>query len=378
MIKITHFGKFYPPDMGGTEYVTQSLAVCSADQGHNVSVVCFDQRGPGGCNKIDGVDVIRFRVQKKINSQPLSIRYFFELIKAGRKSDIVHLHAPNIVALIASFFIGFRPRLLVHWHTDIVNKGLIAYAIAPLEWVMLKRATIVVATSELYVQSSSRLRAFRNKIRVIPLGIDAISPISKVDLSQKYSEFVGKKKIILCVGRLSKYKGFTSMIEAAKYLPSEVVVIIAGDGELRYELSENIRESKLQDKVLLAGRVSQDELCALYNNACIFCLPSIFRSEAFGVVILEAMAHALPVVACNIPGSGVSWVNQHLETGLNVEPNSPRELAEACTRIISDDHLRESFSIAAFQRYREFFTADIFRKKSLELYEELFYKNSES
>lgn len=371
MTKIVHLGKYYPPDMGGTEIVTQSLAQAASENGYDVNVICFDQSGTGG--RIDGkVNVKRFPILKMIKSQPISIRYFIAAIREGRRADIIHLHSPNFVAALASMFVGRKCKLLVHWHMDVVNKGLLGRMIVPLEKMMLTRADVIVTTSQRYADCSTSLKPFATKLRVVPLGVSAPKfNQNHFDLSPRLSSFIAGRKFVLSVGRLSAYKGYSVLVEAANYLPEDVAIIIAGSGGLMYELNSLIDLHKLGNKVLLAGRVSPEDLSALYQNAALFCLPSILRSEAFGVVLLEAMTYGLPIVATNIEGSGVSWVNAHEVSGLNVTPGNALELAAACARILNDEGLRSSYSQGSKSRFQSNFTEDIFHKASLDVYRDI-------
>lgn len=371
MTKIVHFAKYYPPDMGGMEIVTQSLALAASAAGYDVIVVCFDQSGRGGSS--DGsVHIQRYSIQKIISSQPLSFAYFLAAVREGRKSDIVHLHAPNLLAALASLLIGLKPKLIVHWHSDVVEKRWLGKLVRPLEYLMLKRATTILATSQRYADSSKSLKPFQNKVCVVPLGI-APPDIhhDKIPLSPRLAEFVAGRKLILSVGRLTAYKGFSVLIEAAKFFSDDIAIVIAGGGELSDNLAELINRSQVEKRVMLAGRVTQEELTALYENAAIFCLPSILRSEAFGVVLLEAMAYGLPIVATNIEDSGVPWVNAHEESGLNVPPNDARVLAAACVMILNDTELRNRYSRGAKERFENNFTENIFLKNSLAVYESL-------
>ncbi|MBN1377690.1 MAG: glycosyltransferase [Gammaproteobacteria bacterium] len=371
MTKIVHFGKYYPPDMGGTEIITQSLALAASEKGDDVTVVCFDQSGTG-----DGIDnkvhIQRYPIQRMLNSQPLSFSYFLAAVREGRNADILHLHAPNLLAALASLLIGNKPKLVVHWHTDIVGKGWLGQLVAPLEHLMLKKATTIIATSQRYAESSKPLQPFLEKVRIVPLGVTPPKLNQmKTTLPSRLDEFVAGRKLILSVGRLTAYKGFSVLIESAKYLPDNVAIIIAGGGELASDLARLIKSKSLENKLLLAGRVSQEELTALYLNAELFCLPSIFRSEAFGVVQLEAMAYGLPIVATNIEGSGVPWVNEHNVSGINVVPNNAAELAAACEYIINNPELRHKLSQNALERYKSNFTEELFIQNSLAIYKEI-------
>jgi len=368
MTKIVHFAKYYPPDMGGMEIVTQSLALGAFAAGYHVTVVCFDQSGKGG-NLDAGVHIQRYPIQKIISSQPLSFAYFLAAVREGRKADIVHLHAPNLLAALASLFIGLKPKLIVHWHSDVVKKGWLGKLVRPLEYLMLKRSTTILATSQRYADGSKPLKPFLNKVCVVPLGIATPDIYQKqIPLPLRLSEFVAGRKLVLSVGRLTAYKGFSVLIEAAKFFSDDIAVVIAGGGELSNNLAELINNSVLANKVMLAGRVTEEELSALYKNADIYCLSSILRSEAFGVVLLEAMAYGLPIVATNIEDSGVPWVNAHEQSGLNVPPNDSRALAAACNQILNSAELQIRYSLGAKERFESHFTESIFLEKSLAVY----------
>ncbi|MDO8651872.1 MAG: glycosyltransferase [Undibacterium sp.] len=371
MKKIVHFGKYYPPDMGGIESVTQTLAEGALNAGHDVQVICFGKTA-SAVEVCAGVKVVRHPITRLLSSQPLNFNYFFNLITAGRRADIIHLHAPNLLASLATLFIGKKSKLVVHWHSDIVGKGALGRVVRPLEKWMLTRANIVLATSQAYMDGSAALNTFSNKVAVVPLGIapPAIATVPS-PLSKRLKKFVAGRKIVLSVGRLTAYKGFSVLIEAAKHFPDDVAIIVAGGGELLPELTAQLDKNQLQNKVLLAGRVTDEELIALYMHAEVFCLPSIERSEAFGVVLLEAMAYGLPVVATNIPGSGVPWVNAHQVSGENVTTGKPEELAESCIAILNNPTLREQYSLGARKRFKDNFLADKFCKKIMDIYIQL-------
>jgi glycosyltransferase involved in cell wall biosynthesis len=197
---------------------------------------------------------------------------------------------------------------------------------------------------------------------VIPLGIR--------DLPQPIRE--QPERLILAVGRLVPYKGFDVLVSAAALLPSGARVVIAGDGPLRAALQRQIDELGVADRVQLAGRVSEPQLARLYASAAAFCLPSVERSEAFGVVLLEAMRAGLPIVATDLPGSGVPWVNEHGLTGFNVTVGDSSALADALTRLLEDEANRRRMGAAARQRFEAMFIAESTAVAWLELYSELF------
>jgi len=369
MAKIVHFGKYYYPDTGGIESVTNSLARGCASAGHSISVVCFEKTPAKSKEVIDGVHVIRAPIAGLVASQPLGFKYFSLCLKSAKQVDIVHLHAPNMLAALSALFIKSKTRLLVHWHSDVINKGLLGKILRPLESALLKRADCIVATSQVYADESETLAPYRDKITVVPIGVpDAKHTGKDSNLPLQLQENIFGKKIILAVGRLVHYKGFDVLIQATKDLSTDSMVVIVGGGPLQSDLEKLIDSVGVADRVLLAGRLSDEALHALYERAALFCLPSTCRAEAFGVVLLEAMSYALPIVASDIPDSGVPWVNQHGMSGLNVPIGDRKALAQACSQILSSMELRNKFAHGARERFMAEFTEDIFVERMMTVY----------
>lgn len=372
MANIVHFGKYYFPDAGGIESVTFSLARGAVAFGHSVSVICFEKTPSNSNEVIDGVRVIRTPIMKMIASQPLGIKYFLQCIKAAKNAGVIHLHVPNMLGALCALFIGKRPRLLVHWHSDVINKGLLGKILRPLELALLRRADCIVATSPVYADASETLRPFKDKIAVVPIGVpDAKHEGTSSKLSASIVNQIRDRKIILAVGRLVPYKGFNVLIDAAKHLSNDSVAVIVGGGPLQQELQQAIELAGVRDRVVLAGRLSDAALHDLFERATLYCLPSTYRAEAFGVVLLEAMTYGLPIVATDIPGSGVPWVNQHGTSGFNVPVGDPVALAAACNQILASPELRDRLSSGARQRFAADFTEEVSVKRMMHTYDQM-------
>lgn len=372
MANIVHFGKYYYPDAGGIESVTLSLARGAIASGHSVAVVCFEKAVSARQDVIDGVRVIRAPIAKLIASQPLGLRYFFYCLSTAKRADLVHIHAPNMLGALGSLFIPQRTRLVVHWHSDVINKGFLGKAIRPLEVALLRRADCIVATSQVYADASEILFPFRNKITVVPIGVpDVKHDGTDAKLPASIEDRIKGKKIILAVGRLVPYKGFDVLIDAAKRLSVDSVVVIVGGGPKQQDLQHAAEVGGVLDRILLAGRLSDAALHALFERSTLYCLPSTSRAEAFGVVLLEAMSYGLPIVATNIPGSGVPWVNQHGISGFNVPLGNSVALADACNQILASDELRSTLSQGARQRFLAEFTEEVSVKRMMTTYDRL-------
>jgi len=121
------------------------------------------------------------------------------------------------------------------------------------------------------------------------------------------------------------------------------------------------------------GKVREENLGSYYQACDIFCLPSIYKSEAFGLVQVEAMYFSKPIVSTDIEGSGVSWVNQNDVTGLVVPPKNVIALAKAVNKIIKNPELKKKFGENAKRRFEEEFRIEIVAEKILKLYKEIIY-----
>ena len=164
------------------------------------------------------------------------------------------------------------------------------------------------------------------------------------------------------------YKGFDVIIRAMKYLPENYHLILGGSGFLRDELEALIQSEGLQERITMTGYVTDEDLPSYYGACDIFVLSSVMKTEAFGIVQIEAMSCGKPVIATIIPESGVSWVNKDGESGLNVTPGDPAAIASAAVEICSR---YKHFSEGAASRFNALFTETTMINSIVKLYEEL-------
>ena len=375
-MKILQLGKFYPPDVGGIESAIYEITEELNRRGVKCDVLCSNSKREYKEEVIKRetyqYKVIRSRSYGKILSTSITPQMIFKLREILNKYDIIHLHHPDPMANLALFL--SRPkgkRIVVHWHSDIIRQRVSLKLYKPLLSWMLKRADVIIATSPKYIEGSEQLSPFKEKCIAIPLGIrkDKLCSNSKAvsNLRKKYRG----KKIIFSLGRFIKYKGFEYLIESARYLLSDYIILIGGDGPLRSKYEKIIERYNLFDKVKLLGRLSLNMLGNYYDVCDVFCLPSISKNEAFGLVMVEAMSFRKPLIATKIKGSGVGWVNQDGITGLNVEPRNPKALAQAIEFICNNIEIYKKFSENALKRFNEKFTIDKEVSRIIEVYKSL-------
>jgi len=371
-MRVLQVGKYYPPYVGGIETFVYNLTE-ELIKYINVDILCFNKSLKTQIDNTGKYHVYRIGSMMKISSTPISPAMIFYLNRIYKNYDILHVHLPNPMANLAYFLVRPSTKLIIHWHSDIIKQKILLKFYEPLLYWFLKRADIIIATSPNYINSSRYLSKFKEKTIAIPVGINPKNLIPKYEIVQYIKRKYTNKPIIFSLGRLVYYKGFEFLIKAMKYV--DAYLIIGGDGPLKQKLENLIKELNLSNKVFLIGKIKNEEIGSYYQACDIFCLPSIERSEAFGLVQVEAMFFGKPIVSTNIKGSGVSWVNQHKITGLIVEPKNHLALANALNTLIKDEKLRKRLGKNAKKRAKEMFHIEIVSKKILDVYQNLLKKN---
>ncbi|NDY93419.1 glycosyltransferase [Ideonella livida] len=392
--RVVHWAKFYPPHRGGMESVAAALAQAACQDGASVEVVAFDPaRRPAAAPPADGLPaprVLRCPVRWALASQPLSWRYLWRAWRTARQASLVHLHAPNMLALLPALLLPRqgpgRVPLVVHWHSDVVDKGWLGRLVAPLERALLRRADRVIVTSAPYAQGSLRLRqvrGLRERQRVVPIGVAAPGagraspdPGDGAATLAGVQDWLAGRRLLLALGRLVPYKGFEVLLQALTRVDPRAALVLVGQGPQADALQAQVQALGLADRVRLLPEVDDAGRDALLSAAQVFCLPSVARAEAFGVVLVEAMAHGVPVVATHIPGSGVPWVNQHMVSGLNVPPGDAAALAAALNQLLADEPLRRHLAQGARQRHQEAFSQARAWAATLAVYREVLPENA--
>jgi glycosyltransferase involved in cell wall biosynthesis len=372
-MKVLHFCKFFPPVPGGMESVVYELAEGLTVRGIEVEVLCANM----GQWTVTERRAAGYRVTRAgslgralATSFPLSMPVRFQQLRRG--CDIIHVHLPDPLAVVVLRLLPPAAKLIVHWHSDVVRQGGLAKRIYdPLQDWLLRRADAVIATSQAYADSSPALRRCAGKTTVIPIGIGDNAARSHPAAVEEIRRRFGNRRIVFSLGRMAHYKGFDVLIDSAALLPDHCVVVAGGEGELLERHRQTVIDRGLTEKIVFVGRIPEQSLPAYFEACSVFCLASVQRSEAYGVVLAEAMSMGRPVVATEIEGSGVGWVNQSGVTGLNVPPGDGKALAGAIMKIVDDEALAERFGKAARQRYVEQLTASTMLDATVGLYERI-------
>lgn len=381
-MRVLHIGKFFAPFAGGIEnFMLDLLRGCAAE---GVMQACLVHEAPGQSAAAEDQDFdflerfARVPTVAQVSYAPVSPGFSRTMARmlAEFRPDVLHLHLPNTSAFWA--LESKRARAIpwvVHWHSDVVGPGLDAKLkllypfYRPFEQALLKRADVVIATSPPYLESSRALRPWKNKCRVVPLGLDPArldASSGSADPAWRHSE----KLKVLAVGRLSRYKGFGVLIRAASAV-EDVELVIAGSGERRTRL-ERMLPAGSDGRLRLVGGVDDAGRNRLLAGCNVLCMPSISRAEAFGLSLLEAMAAGKPVIATRVPGSGMGWVVRHEQTGWLVAAGDVGELADRLRRLARDRAALEQAGARARECFDAKFGIDAVAREVVQVYKSVF------
>jgi glycosyltransferase involved in cell wall biosynthesis len=298
-------------------------------KGHEVQVFTSNHAGLKEFDSVEGVPVRRVPVSSMVFDTPLTPKLMAAL--QGEKWDIVHAHSPpplsSYYAARAAVKSGV-PLVYTH-HCDPEIPSLLGRAVS---WVYyrtllnytLRHAARIIVYTESYAATSYAL--WKHPTALVPTGLDLsrFGPQNDGAAVRRKHGLEGKKAVLF-VGRLTAHKGIQTIIEASALTGPEVRYVLVGPGEFPAGWSRRMRELRVEGKFVLAGKVAEAELPAYYAACDMLVLPSLSRLEAFGLVLVEAMASGKPVVASDLPG--VREVIKDGKTGRLCEPFSAADLA---------------------------------------------------
>lgn len=367
-LRVVHVGKFYPPATGGMERVLESL--CEGPTGGVESrvIVCNTRRATVR-EVVRGVPVTRVGIVGQAGSVPLAPALPAEIRRA--RGDLMIVHEPNPWALLSLAVARSTLPVAIWFHSEVVRPRL-QYSLFyhPLARRAYQRARRIVVSSPSLGEHASALQPYRDKVRVIPFGIEMsrwdATPAVRARAAEIRDGARGRP-LFLFAGRMVPYKGVDVLLRALVGLDASAILV--GDGPSRPGWTALARELGLTGRVRFAGEVPHGELAALYHACDTFVLPSVTRAEAFGYVQLEAMTCGKPVVSTRVR-SGVSWVNRHGESGLTVPPGDVEALRRALAELSGDASLRARFGAAGRRRVESEFTMNIMRSSAEALYRE--------
>jgi rhamnosyl/mannosyltransferase len=343
-VRIVHVYKdAYPPVHGGIEQHIALLARLQAAAGHEVEVLVGGARGVADVEERDGYRVMRLPELGRAASSPLTLGFGRALRMC--RADIAHFHHPNPIAELFVSALPSSTRVVASYHADITRQRVLGAGYRPLLRRFLARADAIVTSSDRLRDTSAALAPHRVRCLVVPYGVEVPPP----------REMARLPATVLFVGRFREYKGLPVLLDALARVPG-VALRLVGDGPLRPGLDERVRQLALGDRVAFLGDLDAEQLDEEYRRAMALVLPSIRRSEAFGIVLVEALHRGTPLITTEL-GTGTSWVNQHERTGLVVAAQDAGALSQAIQRLCASGEFWSRCAAGASER-AEMFTPE--------------------
>lgn len=363
-MKILHVYKdFYPPVAGGMERHIGLMCRYQRQWAEVEALMC--SRALGTCVvERDGTCVTEVGEWGRFQSAPFSP--WFPWYLRRMRADVVVVHVPNPTAELGWLLARPRGRLVVRYHSDVVRQAGAMKLYRPFQLRFLRKADLIIPTSRQYMETSPILCEVKDRCREVPLGIipeefDTPDPDRVAALKALYGD-----PFVLFAGKHRYYKGLPYLVRAAASIRARVV--FAGDGPERPRAMALARE--LGGDAAFPGELSHADLVAHLHACTLFAFPSVERSEAFGMSILEAHACGKPVVATRL-GTGVEYANLDGRTGLNVPPRDPGALAAAINALLADPARREALGAFARERVRREFRAEAVARAEFDLFQDV-------
>lgn len=367
-MKVLQFYRtYFPATQGGAEEAIRQICVATRKHGAEHRVLTLAPVSNLDTLERPEARVIRVPLQWEPASCSMGAAAFRVYREQAEWADVIHIHYPWPFADLVHLLSGVNKPVVVTYHSDILRQRVLDVVYSPLRHWFLSRADKLVATSPGYQKTSPVLQRFSEKCEVIPLGLTLDTyQAATADALEAVRAAYGEG-FFLFVGVLRYYKGLHVLLEAAAQTGLPVVIAGAGPEEHRLKLrAEELGAST----VTFAGFVSDEVKAALFTLCRAVAFPSLLRSEAFGVTLLEGQWYSRPLISCEI-GTGTSFVNQHGETGYVVSPGSATELAEAMLRFHDDPELASRMGRAGRQRLESRFSGDNVGSEYFRVYKEL-------
>ncbi|MDI9624711.1 MAG: glycosyltransferase family 4 protein [Methanothermobacter sp.] len=374
----TYFARY---KHGGAELAAYYLALKMAEH-NNINIFTTSINSKDFFEEYKGIQIHRYGTNFTIEKGNISFGLFRKPLNYD--ADIVHAHFSTPPAEIAALLYAKKKKIpfVLTYHGDWQESfGSITRRI-PLYFYnkflirrVLDSTDLVIVPSKYYINESRFLGKYKDKITVIPNGInieDFEIPLEKEECRQKLG-LTRDRNIILFLGNLIQYKGPDILIKAMKLIVEKIPnteLILVGSGPMERELKRLSKNLNIEEHIMFAGFVGDSFKKALYYKAAdIFCLPSTMSTESFGIVNLEAMTCGLPIIASKI--GGIPDVIKNGKTGLLVPPKNPDALSDAIIRLLEDTELARKMGYNGKKMVEKNYTWDKVAKITERVYEEV-------
>jgi len=375
-MKIAQVVSTFPPYKGGMGNVAFHYSLELSKRGHAVDVCTPRHRQS---------ELHNFRMRGlspwlKIGNGSLIPQLLWQL----RSYDVVHLHYPFFggdVFVALARRLGIIKRLVITYHMDVVGRGALGtyfkwHSRHILPWVLTSAERIIITSND-YAEAGTLAPLFNRwptKFTEVPLGANVaiFHPQPRDQDLLKRCALPADQPIILFVAALDQahyFKGLHLLLPALRRLRQPATLLIVGRGELKAQYEAQARELGVANQVRFVGYVSDFDLARYYNLADVFILPSTDKSEAFGLVYVEAMACGKPAVGPRLPG--VRTVIDDGITGLLIDPGNQDDIVRALDQLMLDPALRQQMGIAGLAKVQQQYTWPHIAERLEKIYKEV-------
>ena len=367
-LRVLHFYKTsFPDTMGGIEQVISQIARGCVKSGIQVDVLSLTANKAPRTIEIDGYLAHRARLDFQIASTGFSISAFWRFYQLAKQADIIHYHYPWPFMDVVHFVTRICKPTIVTYHSDIIRQVQLNKLYRPLKRKFLGSIDRIVATSPNYLASSTILASYKDRVKVIPIGLDKTTyPEAQPEKLRFWKERIGPK-FFLFVGLIRYYKGLHILLEASQ--GTDYPIVIVGAGPIESELKAQVAHLDLSN-IHFLGFLSDEDKVALLTLSYAVVFPSHLRSEAFGVSLLEGAMYGKPLISSEI-GTGTTFINIADETGIVIPPSDPKALRQAMIYLWEHPEQAVEMGQRAERRYWQLFTADQMVKSYIELYHDV-------
>jgi glycosyltransferase involved in cell wall biosynthesis len=363
-MKILHVYKtFLGESYGGIE---QSIAQIACSSSHDIEhkVVSLSKNN----NEVEiiahGVPNLCFKQELNLASNGMSLSLLKNFNKLTQNFDLIHYHFPWPWADFMHLYCQIKKPSIVTYHSDIVRQKFLSWLYKPLMYQFLSSVNQIIATSPNYLSTSPVLKKYMNKVKVIPLGLNKNYYPNPTQEEHDFWENKYGKHFFLFIGTMRYYKGLHILLEALKN--TNFPVLIVGSGPLENELKLKAQKLHL-NQVHFLGQISETSKMVLLKLCIAMLFPSNFRSEAFGISLLEGAMLGKPLISSEL-GTGTSYINIHNKTGIVIQPNDSDALKHAIQFLWENPKEQARMGKNASDRFQELFTSDKMAKEYKKIY----------
>jgi glycosyltransferase involved in cell wall biosynthesis len=362
---VTHY---FPPHKGGIEQVSYEQSKRLTEMGYQIDVLTSKYEGRN-MNPLEGITIHHYpslNVAKRfgVPYPIISFKAYKTFMKLISKCDLVHAHGH---VYMASYLAGMvakkckKPFIVTQHNTFIDYKSFLNIVEQLNDQFIgksvLKNADRIATVSKETKKYVLRLGADKTKTQVIYNGVDTdfFRPVNKTQSREKLG-LPKNRKIVLSVRRLVYKNGLDTLIESVPHVARnrpDVLFVVAGKGPSRKLIEDRIKELGISQNIKLAGFVPDELLPVYYDAADIFMLPSA-SGEGLPLVLLEAMACGVPVIATAV--GGTPEILEHMKNGVLVPPMNPEAMAEATSKLLSEENLGTTIGAEARRNVENKFT----------------------